>query len=673
MITSPEFYVNMKDIPTKDSRDYLSFYANETEKIKYGLKVNGVYIHGWLYWHINMWKINRDILDEKDGNIIRQFLNPQLRDTEWLIAENLKKAEDEKKGLTIVGSRRLGKSCFISSYIARSATIYQGSENVIVGNNKDDISVITSLTEKGLSAVPDYYKFGRINDDWSKEVTLGFKDRKGNRDEWSKIFIRNTNNGNLTEVVAGTTPKALIFDEAGKANMSEAFAAAVPSFTSPYGWRAVPIICATGGDFENGQDVQRMFEDPETYNMVSMVLPEEGNKKAGIFIPGTWSLEFEKEEKTLAEFTGTKKGSELDNVKILVSTEAKNKEFILNRRKELEKAKDAKELLKYKMYYPLTSDECFLTDTGNDFPIEAAMKQLDLIMRKEELQGTPVKLERDIITNKLVQHEVPKNKVIWEYPHDIKGELDAPIVIYEKPIDNPPLHLYIAGIDPYNTSQSVNSSSLGTCFIYKRLYNLIDGTYQQRIVASYASRPNTIKEWNENVEKLLEYYNAIAMMENEGTTLLNHLDNKNKAHYLADGFSLLKEISPNTSILGRNKGLPATPPVIRHGNNLLIEYCKEEVLLGYDEENKPIMSLGIARITDPILLKEMIAYKKGANVDRIVAFRHALIYDKYLEKIFPIISVQKEKKPMDIQKEIRSPFSIGNGNAFGIKRKSPFS
>jgi hypothetical protein len=484
MIKSPEFYVNMKDIPTKDSRDYLSFYANETEKIKYGLKVNGVYIHGWLYWHINMWKIHRDILDVKDGSIVRQFLNPQLRDTEWLIAEKLKQAEDEKKGLNIIGSRRLGKSVFMSSYIGRSATIYQGSENVIVGNNKDDISVITSLTEKGLSAVPDYYKFGRINDDWSKEVTLGFKDRKGNRDEWSKIFIRNTNNGNLTEVVAGTTPKSLIFDEVGKAPISDALSAAIPAFTSPYGWRAVPILVGTGGDFENGKDAQRIFDDPDNYNMVSMFLPEEGNKKTGIFIPGTWSLEFEKEEKSLAEFTGTKKGSELDDIKILVSTLDKNKELILNKRKELEKAKDGKELLKYKMYYPLTSDECFLTETGNDFPIEAAMKQLDLIMRKEELQGTPIKLERDVITNKLVQHELPKNKVIWEYPHDIKGELDAPIVIYEKPIDNPPLYLYIAGIDPYNTSQSVNSNSLGTCFVYKRLYNLIDGTYQQRIVAS---------------------------------------------------------------------------------------------------------------------------------------------------------------------------------------------
>lgn len=671
---SKEFYINMKDIPTRDSRDYLSFYENETNKIKYGLTINGVYIHGWLYWHLNMWKLYRDILDKRDSSINRKFLQPELRDTEWLISEKLKQAEEEKKGLTIVGSRRLGKSCFISSYIGRSATIYQGSENVIVGNNKDDLGVITSLTEKGLSGLPEYYKFGRINDDWSKEVTLGFKDRKGNRDEWSKIYIRNTNNGNLTEVVAGTTPKALIFDEGGKAPMAEAFSAAIPSFASPYGWRAVPIICATGGDFENGQDVQRMFEDPDIYNMVSIILPEEGNKKTGIFIPGTWSLEFEKEEKTLAEFANKEKGSELDEIPIFISTTEKNKEIILQKRKELEKAKDGKELLKYKMYFPLTSDECFLTDNQNNFPIEEAKKTLDLIMRKPELQGEPVTLHRDNTTGKIYPKSAPSNKIIWTYPHDKKADLNAPVVIYEKPEPNPPLYLYIGAADPYNQEKSHYSDSLGVCYIFKRMYDPVGGTFQQRIVASYAARPSTMKEWNENVEMLLEYYNAILMMENEGTTLLSHFDSKNKAHYLADGFSLLKEISPNTKVLGRNKGLPATIPVINYCMDLFVEYCKEEILLGQDDEGNNVLTLGIARISDPLLLQEILAYRKGANVDRICAFRHALAFDKYLEKNHSLVHVtRKPQEDFDkIVKNIKTgPFSSGR-NPFSSIVRNPF-
>jgi hypothetical protein len=674
-LTSKEFYINMTDIPTKDSRDYLSFYANETEKIKYGLNINGTYIHGWLYWHLNMWKIYLDELDKRDNSIYRKFTNPQLRDNEWMLAQYLKEAEDSKKGLTVVGARRLGKSVMMSSYIARMATIYKGSENVIVGNNKDDLGVITSLTEKGLTALPDYYKFGRINDDWSKEVTLGFKDRKNNRDEWSKIFIRNTNNGNLTEVVAGTTPKSLIFDEIGKASFNEVFSAAIPSFSSPYGWRATPLCFGTGGDFENGNDAKTMFEDPDTYNMVSMTLPEEGNKKTCIFIPGTMSLEFPKNEMSFSQFLNVDKGTELDDIPIFVSDIKKNKEIIKEKRKVLEKAKDGKELLKYKMYFPLTSDECFLTDTQNNFPIEQTKIALDMIMRKPELQGQAVTLHRDKTTNKIFQKDTSNSSIIWEYPHDIKRtNLNAPIVIYEKPMENPPLYLYIAGIDPYNQENSSYSDSLGVCYIYKRMYDPVGGTFQQRIVASYAARPDTMKEWNENVELLLEYYNAIAMMENEGTTLLSFLDNKNKAYLLADGFSLLKEISPNTKIMGRNKGLPATIAVINHCMSLFVEYSKEEILLGYDEEGKAMSALGVSRISDPLLLKEILAYKKGANVDRICAFRHILAFDKYLEKSHAIVNVKKTQDvSIDefIKNTPRSPFGYGK-TPFPKKIQSPF-
>jgi len=666
----------MKSIPTLENsseKDYLDFYANETEKIKYGLTIGGVYIHGWLYWHLNMWKMWMDIKDERDGSVIRAFKNPYLRDNEWLIAEKLKQAEDEKKGLFIAGARRLGKSIVMSSYIGRSATIHKGSENVIVGNNKSDLGVLTSLCDKGLLGLPDYYKWGRINDDWSKEVTLGYKDRKGTREEWSKIFIRNTNGGLITEVVAGTTPKSLVFDEVAKSPMAEVFAAAKPAFESPYGWRACPLLFCTGGDADNSGDAEMMFNDPDIYNMVSMILPEEGNKKTCIFIPGSYSLQFDKVPMSLAEFTNAEKGTELDTIKIDVSTHELNNNIINERRKELEKAKNSSELMKYKMYLPITSDECFITDTGNNFPVDQAQKMLDLIMRKPELQGTPVKIERDITTNKLVAKEVPPNTIVWSYPHDKNGNLNAPIVIYEKPIENPPLYLYIAGIDPYNTSKSSNSSSLGTCVIYKRLYDLVGGTFQQRIVATYAARPETLKEWCENVEYLLEYYNAVAMMENEGTTFLNHMDNKNKAHYLADGFSLLKEISPNTSIQGRNKGLPATRPVINHCMDLLVEYCKEEVLLGADEEGNPIKTLGVSRIPDPVLLQEIIQYREKANVDRIVAFRHVLAFDRYLDKSFPLVNVhKKDAEKKEVKHAPRSPFSVGTGNLFGRLKRNPF-
>lgn len=667
-----EFYINMPNVPKKGDYDYDAFFKRELEKIRYGLTIDGVFIHGWLYWHLNHWKIMQDIIDPNSSEIIRKFTNPQLRDNEWLIATHLREAEEQKTGLCIVGTRRFSKSVFEASFIGRSATIFEGSENVIVGNNKDDLGVITSLCDKGLNALHEYFRFGRIADDWKKEVSLGFKDKKGRRDEWSKIFIRNTDGGTETEVVAGTTPKALILDEAGKAKFLEVFAAAVPAFASPFGWRAVPIIVGTGGDMENGKDLEKMFNDPDTYNMLSTTLEGEGGKKACIFVPGTYALEFPKIKTTLGAYLNVEnKDSELYQIDFYYSDHEANKQIILKRREELAKAKDAKELLKYKMYYPLTSDECFLTETGNNFPVEAARASLELIMRKPELQGTPTRLYRDY-DNKVVAERDNKRKFIWDYPHTPGSDLNAPIMIWEPPVKNPPLYLYIAGIDPYNQNVSQTSESLGTCYIYKRMYDPVAGTFQNRIVASYSARPQTMKEWQENVELLLEYYNAVAMMENEGTTLLQYLDSKNKGHLLADGFSLLTEISPNTTIKNRPKGLPATVPVIRHCMNLTVEYCKEEIELGYSDNGEPITALGIARITDPVLLKEFIQYRQGSNVDRIVAFRHVLAFDKYLEKNHAVIRVNNEaKKEFKFPVVTAGPFSSVGGGMFS-RNKSPF-
>lgn len=234
-------------------------------------------------------------------------------------------------------------------------------------------------------------------------------------------------------------------------------------------------------------------------------------------------------------------------------------------------------------------------------------------------------------------------------------------MIYEAPMNNPPAFLYIASLDPYNVSTSANSESLGVTYVYKRMYDPVAGTFQKRIVASYAARPDSLKEFYETFEMLLEYYNATAMIENMDNGIIQHMDNKNKSHYLADGFSLLKEITPKTSITNRNKGLPATKSVINFCMDLLLEYCTEEIVIDYDDNGEAIKALGLVRISDPVLLKEMIAYNEGMNADRIVSFRHILAYDNHLEKFYNNIDVRESQKDNKFigDRFLKSPFIKG--------------
>lgn len=675
--TSPELFINMKAIPDAQSSEWHPFFQEELKKIKNGVTINGVYIHGWLYWHLNFWKMYVDD-QEESGDVIEIFRNPDFRDNEWLISEYLKKAEDKGDcGLLIFGSRRMAKTMFAASWIGRGATIYEGSQNVISSTNESDIKLIASACDKGLTTLHPYFKFNRLFDDWRKEVSLGIKRKSGEKIEWSKILIRNLDEGRRTEAIAGTKPKTLVIDEIGKTEkILEAFAAAKPGFTSRFGWRCLPILTGTGGTFIPNSDAEKLFREPEAHGFLGVEIPGK-SKKYGLFIPGKYRMEG-KVETTFGNFLERNgilipEDSELHSLKFFESDEEKAKAQTKKEIEEAEKASDSKAALKARMYFPDDPDDCFLSEEINEFPIEAIKEHLNYLDSLNK-NGDCVKLFRDSAGRVQFSFDT-KLKPIQDFPVTGTTLKDAPVVIYEPPVDVPdniPPLLYIAGGDPYNTSVSNTSPSLGTIYIYKRLYDPINGTYQNMIVASYAGRPAQMKEWHEIVEMLLELYNATLLIENAGTNFIEYMSNKHKAHYLADGYNLLREITPNTSIAGKPKGLPPTIKVIEHCMALLYDYCKEPLTIT-DESGKQITKLGVTRIKDRMLLVEMLNYSSTVNVDRIVAFRHALAYDHHLLKISPLVKYSDNPEPdAPSKKIIKSPFNLHTSGQFSTINNSPF-
>jgi hypothetical protein len=168
IITSPEFLINMKSIPQKGDDEYDAFLKYELDKLNYGVTINGVYIPNWLYWHLNYWKAILPDIDKRNGEVRDKLKNPTLRDNEWLIAEYLQRAKEEKKGIIIIGGRRIAKTTFVASWLGLHASIFEGSQNVIVGNNRGDIRNITVQMDLGLNQVPKYIRYKRILNGWEK-------------------------------------------------------------------------------------------------------------------------------------------------------------------------------------------------------------------------------------------------------------------------------------------------------------------------------------------------------------------------------------------------------------------------------------------------------------------------------------------------------------------------
>lgn len=689
IIQSPEFFINQKSIPDENSVEYDAFFAEEARKMEYGVTINGIYIHGWLYFHLNHWSINIDELDPINNTIKRKFSRPQARDNEWIIAEALQQAEREKKGLMIFGSRRLGKTEFEASYIGRSATLFKGTENVITGGNWADIDLITGKLTMGLDNLPMYFRTARISENPRKEIELGFKNKQKKKDPWSKIMMRNFDNGNNTEAVAGTTASTFVLDECGKFPFAQSFDAAKPSFTSPYGWRCCPILTGTSGDIKAASDAEKYFNNPEAFNFIMRELKEEGNKKVSVFISGFRRMEG-KIKTTFGDFAKTEKGilvpkdSELNTIPFWNSDFEKAGEVIDKERADAAKSPDPTALLKATMYYPKNTKELFLSDNGNNFPIEALNQHMEYLIASPELQGQAVRLYRDVDNRVKVSFNTDK-KPILDYPLKANADLsikDAAIIIYELPDEHCPAYRYVAAADPYNSAQTVNSESLGSFYIYKRMYDPINGTYQDRIVASYCARTPEIKQFYGNIEMLLELYNAIVLPENApGNTFIQYFDLKNKGYMIADTFNLLKEISPNTSIKGSPKGLPPTTTVQKHYKELIYNYLTELIDFGINNNNgERIMKMGLCRINDIALIKELIAFTDKGNFDRYVAFGHLLEHSAWADKVYPYIVpkvfTKEQNERIEEQKKlptVRNPFGMvrtgplsGRSNPFGV-------
>lgn len=615
-----DWFINQKRIPDKESEEYKRFFDFHKELCLSGCMMNGVFINPFLYWHLNIWHTEVDYIDSR-GKINQKYANPLLRDNEWIVTNEIERAHNERKGLIILGIRRFAKSVIEASYIAWGATFDENSQNVIVGLNSPDIKLITDKLDKGLNFVPDAWRWQRVEDNWKNQVTLGIKTRSGERIPFSQILIRNLDEGHNEEAIAGTKPRKLIIDEIGKGSFLRGLQAAMPGFTTPYGWTCSPILTGTGGDMTKFMDAMLLMFDVENFNFLTYRNERDENRIHGLFLSYKYRMEA-KEPSTLGKFLEKPDNSPLHEIPMLVSNEEKAKKITDDNLVRLRKAGDRIAYLKEKMYYPVEVDDIFLNENTNIFDIDGARRQKHRL-QEQERTGTPVILYQD--ENGNVKHEFTDKLPITNFPIRHGDRKDAPIVIYEFPVESPPYGLYVAGVDPYRQGQAAYSTSLGTVYIYKRMHDIMGEKYQDMFVASYAARPDKKDTWEEQARLLIKYYNARTLCENDDISFIEYMKAKGDAHYLERQPDWLKEIVPNTTV-NRDYGVHRSAiKIIDFLHTCLKKYTEETIFVEKNENGDIIKEiLGMNKILDPVLLEEMIQYNEEGNFDRIVAAELAI-------------------------------------------------
>lgn len=639
-----DLFRNRTYIPPKGTSEYNTLVNLEVERCIGGVTLDGIFISGWLYWHLNHWWIRGDGKDEWD-NDIRIVQLPDLRDNEWVRADALEQCRVQKKGYMEIGLRQGGKSELEASYLAYNAILFKDTQNVIVGGNDNDLNLLKDKVDFGLKRLWAGIAIPRLDKTWrGSAIRLGRKLKNGDDEVWSSIIIRNAADGKNTETAAGTTAKSYIMDEVGKYPFASAFAAAVPALNSKYGWRAIPILVGTGGSFDKGENAERFFYNPTANNFLAFRNPET-NRETCLFMSGLYRWDC-KEEMGLGDFL-VKEGKiekateEQNKLKISVRNEEKALAKILEERETKKKDPDQTEYLKAIMYHPLTEDECFLTASNNIFNTRAAKAQQSRLY-ENEITGSYVFLSYD---GEKVIHTFVDKKPISQFPHKPIDDLDAPIIMWEPPMHNPPFGLYVAGVDPYRHANSAYSNSLGVVYILKRMHDITGEKFQDAIVACYAARPDDKDKWNEQARLLIKYYNARTLCENDEMSFIEYMKAVGDAQYLEKQPSWLKEIVPTTQVK-REFGIHrSSERIIEHLHGCLKTYLNQKLYVEKDDLGIVTKEItGVYQVRDPVLLEEIIKFNENDNFDRIVAAELAIAMAMHLDPISKVSSIDTDTR-----------------------------
>ena len=448
----------------------------------------------------------------------------------------------------------------------------------------------------------------KVKDEFGKETEQGYQS--------SIIGITLKND---PERIRGTRGKLFLWEEAGKFDsLMEAWSIARSSLESDDGvaFGSIQIAFGTGGTEGSSFDgLKDMFYHPESYNIYAFpnIWDEDAdeNQKCGFFCP-QWSNMEGFDENGNQRFMD-KDGNSLRDLAIAEC---------VRQRKVVQEGKGDQQLLdRFVAERPLTPAEAILELGGNIFPRKLLLNQLSKLRTNTKLQSMKHVVDLRWDGNGGVEAVEKKSGDITTYPLKNGEKPEGSIVIWEYPIKDPPFGLYIAGNDPYDQNES-GTNSLGSTIIFKRFK--AGEAWTDVIVAEYSGRPNTADEYYENVRKLLTFYNARCLYENEKLGIYQYFVNKHCDYLLADQPDKVIAQIFRDSKVNRKKGCHMTKQVRQYAEEKINEWLREEYEPGHPN---------LERIYSEPLLEELIMNNGERNVDRVIALCMVMIYREELYQV----------------------------------------
>lgn len=624
----------------RGTTDYNTYWDRETDRCLNGyVAEDGDAITGYHYFYLNYCPIMKLVEEEYTDRYGQQrtkrsriFEFPSFWDGDYYYFNAIEEAENSGKHMAVLKCRQRGYSFKGASMLVRNYELIPGSKNFAVASEQKFLVGDGILTKAW-----QIMDFVDKNTDWSKqrltatrmERVSGFKvkDEFGKETEQGYLSaITGITLKNDPERLRGTRGKLVLFEEGGKfPGLETAWQIERPAVETDDGVAfGLLIAFGTGGTEGAAFDgLKNMFYHPDAFNVLSFPNIWDDNSegtKCGFFSPSYWNLE------SVDGKYMDRDGNSNKDVAI--------ERLITERNKIREGGASQEAIDRFISERPMKPAEACLELGKNIFPKKLLMDQLTRIRTNTKLQNMKhiVDLAWD---NGQVKATEKKSGDITAYPLKKDDKPRGSIVIWEYPINDPPFGLYIGGCDPYDHDESF-TNSLGSTFIFKRVR--AGEAWNDVIVAEYTGRPDTAEEYYENVRKLLTFYNARLLFENERKGIYPYFTNKHCDYLLADQpDKIITEIFKDSKVQ-RRKGCHMTKQIRAYGEGLILEWLMEEYEPGH---------LNLERIYSEPLLEELIQTDGVKNVDRVIALCMTMIYREELYQV-KVAAAKEHNKQVEL-------------------------
>ena len=629
----------------RGTTDYNNYWDRETERCLNGYVADdGDYITGYHYFYLNyspiIKRVDTTYTDRLGNTRIRReriFDFPAAWDGDFYFFNAVEEAEQQGKHLAVLKARKKGFSFKASSMLVRNYTLIEKSKNFAIASEQKFLVGDGLLTKAW-----EIMDFIDKNTDWSKrrltstrmERVSGFKvkDEFGKETEQGYMStIQGITLKNDPERLRGTRGKLMIFEEGGKfPNLETAWRVAQPSMEDDDGQAfGLMLVMGTGGTEGGSFDgLKQMFYNPKAFNILAF--------------PNIWD---DNAENTLCSYFSpmylNMEGYDKDgNYKFMDkdgnSLKEKAIENLIEQRNQVKDGGATQQSIdRFISERPIKPQEACLELGKNIFPRKLLMDQLTRIRTNTKLKNMKHIVDLAWDGNGMVKATEKKSGDITTYHLKKDDKPEGSVVIWEYPINDPPFGLYIAGCDPYDHDESF-TNSLGSTFIFKRVR--AGEAWNDVIVAEYSGRPDTAEEYYENVRKLLVFYNARLLFENERKGIYPYFTNKHCDYLLADQpDKIITEVFKDSKVQ-RRKGCHMTKQIRAYGEGLILEWLMDEYEPGHPN---------IERIYSEPLLEELIENDGVKNVDRLIALCMVMIYREELYQV-KVAAAKEQNKQVEL-------------------------